>query len=176
MNEMIEMQDKGVRDYFTLAGWVNYWDLAISGIWLGLMAVRILFIFESLDPSPILSETYTFFWAFQAFSLTFRSLVLFRTSEYFGLLIRMMQRLIIQMYVESSVRVVTLSLWRCLFRARFMFVLMLILIGFAFGLFFIRGSQHVDYDYAEYDEVPWYAELRYLYDLCSPLMRLSSCI
>ena len=101
VNEIFEMQDKGIRDYFTLAGWVNYWDLVISAVWLALLAVRILFVIDSLEPNPVISEIDTFFWAVQAFSLTFRSLVLFQTSEYFGVLIRMMQRLIVQMYVCS---------------------------------------------------------------------------
>ena len=99
------------RDYFTLAGWVNYWDLVISSVWLGLMAVRVLFISDRLDPSETVSAIYTFFWALQAFNLTLRSLVLFGTTEYFGVLIRMMQRLIVQMYGFHGPGVLTYFTW-----------------------------------------------------------------
>ena len=42
-----------------------------------------------------------------------------------------------------------------------MIVLILILIGFTFGLYYIQNSHDIDYE-ADGD-VPWYTELRYLY-------------
>merc|ERR1719244_1201565 len=34
VNELVDMGYKGPRLYFSVAGWVNYWDIFISGIWI----------------------------------------------------------------------------------------------------------------------------------------------
>eukprot|EP01083_Nonionella_stella_P209508 759378_1 len=164
--EVIEAYDKGVRDYFTLAGWVNYWDLQISFTWLALCAIRISSVWidyrheehialegdEAHDEAEAyhldIPQIYLVLWAIQIASLSGRSLVLFQTSSYFGVLLRMMQRLIIEMM-------------------KFMFVLFLILTGFVFGLYYIEGG----YASSSYDEFgggeihDWYEGFKYLFQL-----------
>ena len=167
--EMIEAYDKGLRDYFTLAGWVNYWDLQISFTWLILFGIRIWSVIENYEnfykdeittsssendtPSPTenpntylgrwhIAQCYLVLWAIQTASLSGRSLVLFQTSEYFGVLLRMMQRLIIEM-------------------TRFMFVLVLVLVGFVFGLYYIQGG----YLESEPSTDDWYKGFKYLFQL-----------
>merc|ERR1712151_1321971 len=46
VNELLERQDKGNSDYLSVAGWANYWDLTISVLWLCLLAVRIVSVFD----------------------------------------------------------------------------------------------------------------------------------
>eukprot|EP01083_Nonionella_stella_P195767 720814_1 len=95
-------------------------------------------------------QIYLVLWAYKShlLSLSGRFLVLFQTSEYFGVLLRMMQRLIIEMM-------------------RFMFVLFLILTGFVFGLYYIEGG----YASNSYDEFgggqihDWYEGFKYLFQL-----------
>ena len=86
---------------FRIAGWVNYLDLIISTVWIGLFVVRMLWITDyqtewfDLNPSEcgdedlwcterIITRTYAFFWAFQAFALSARLLVFFQTNQYLG--------------------------------------------------------------------------------------------
>eukprot|EP01084_Bolivina_argentea_P081865 148240_1 len=83
------------------------------------------------------------FWALQAASLSARSLVLFQTSTYFGVLLRMMKNLIAEMM-------------------RFMFVLALVLVGFVFGLYYIQGGYDDEHSSSTLD---WYMDFRYLFQL-----------
>eukprot|EP01083_Nonionella_stella_P314177 1130828_1 len=151
--ELIEAYDKGLRDYFTLAGWINYWDLQISFTWIILFAIRMFpLLFFAYHKSPMMEDgewswmihqLYMVLWALQAASLSARSLVLFQTSRYFGVLLRMIQRLIVEM-------------------GRFLFVLILLLVGFVFGLYYIQGG----YDEAHTTSVQdWYFGFRYLFQL-----------
>ena len=122
--ELIEAYDKGLRDYFTLAGWVNYWDLQISFTWITLFVMRMVswyYRFQHFGQNKHADATYMVLWGLQAASLSVRSLVLFQTSEYLGVLLRMMTKLIVEML-------------------KFMFVLALILVGFVFGLYYIQGG------------------------------------
>lgn len=96
-----------------------------------------------------LAQAYYILFAIQTASLSARSLVLFQTSEYFGVLLRMMQRLIIEM-------------------SRFLVVLALILVGFVFGFYYIQGGYQVpfegDVDVVQY-AADWYTGFKYLFQL-----------
>eukprot|EP01084_Bolivina_argentea_P247457 413992_1 len=152
--ELIEAYDKGLRDYFTLAGWINYWDLQISFTWLGLFGVRMVSMLQKhkgyyreeenvFEWRWMVAQTYMVFWALQAASLSGRSLVLFQTSTYFGVLLRMMKNLIVEM-------------------SRFLFVLALVLVGFVFGLYYIQGGYDSQHLISTRD---WYDGFRYLFQL-----------
>eukprot|EP01083_Nonionella_stella_P040725 110414_1 len=139
--ECIEAYDKGVRSYLSLAGWINYWDLCICAIWIVLFVIRMSFV-----QSMILFQIYMMLWAIQTASISARSLVLFQTSSYFGVLLRMLLRLMAEML-------------------KFLFVLALLILGFVFGLYYIEGGYvvlHASEDSAIYD---WYEGFKYLFEL-----------
>ena len=149
--ECIEAYDKTVRVYLSLAGWINVWDISICILWITLFAIRIW----SIHPSSShhfqnqsgtyfnISQAYMMLWALQTASLSARSLVLFQTSEYFGVLLRMMLTLLAEMF-------------------RFMFVLGLLMVGFVFGLYYIQGG----YDNLHLMSVEdWYEGFKYLFQL-----------
>ena len=135
-------------------------------LWLALLAVRIIAHFdphtdwdpavspkddvdEAMSIRQLVSEVYTVIWAFQTTSLTARTLVLFQTSEYFGLLLRMIYRLLAEM-------------------AQFMFVLGVILLGFLWGLYYIQGAHGYEYENDELTEdfsYPFWDEFKYLFIL-----------
>ena len=149
--ECIEAYDKSVRVYLSLAGWVNYWDMSICAIWISLFGIRLW----SVNPKSYqhfqeqsgtywgVSQAYMMLWAIQTASISTRSLVLFQTSNYFGVLLRMMLKLMAEMF-------------------KFMFVLALLLLGFVFGLYYIQGG---------YDQLhvlsleDWYEGFKYLFQL-----------
>merc|ERR1719242_769068 len=89
-----------------------------------------------------IAQTYLVLWAIQTASMSGRALVLFQTSEYFGVLLRMMKSLIEAMF-------------------RFMFVLAIIIIGFVFGLYYIQGGYEESTPYVR----GWYDGFRFLFQL-----------
>eukprot|EP01084_Bolivina_argentea_P214046 363427_1 len=166
--EPIECYTKGYHTYFSLAGWINYWDIFISIIWIILFGFRLFAISENYyrfwkdeddgtfnSPSPTMnpdlfegrwniSQAYVTLWALQVASLSVRSLALFQTSRYFGVMLR-----------------IILHLFTVL--VKFLAILLVLLIGFTFGLYYIQGG----YDDAESADntFEWYIAFKYLFQL-----------
>ena len=144
LNEVLEFLDQG-RQYFAVNGLLNYFDIIISFFWMVLLGIRIhSFIvgeeingvwispyqqgglegdeYESLDQYNmnfwIVSRIYTTVWAAQLVLLCFRSLAVFLSSQYIGILFRMLELMMGQI-------------------VRFGLFIMTVLIGFLFGLYYI---------------------------------------
>merc|ERR1719474_150434 len=127
VNELVDMGYKGPRLYFSVAGWVNYWDIFISGIWIIQFLLRFVpTVSSTVDACtqsaswPTIVDLDTFAWAIQAASLSGRFLVFFQSYEYFAVLMRMVQRMAKDL-------------------CKFLFVLMVVMVGCAFGLFHIHS-------------------------------------
>jgi len=126
VNEIVDVGYKGLRLYFSVAGWVNYWDVFISVIWIIQFSLRAFSTMshtaEACTQSswPAIVDFDTFLWAIQAASLSGRFLVFFQSSEYLGVLMTMVQKLAFDL-------------------CKFLFVLMVVMVGCAFGLFYIHS-------------------------------------
>ncbi len=113
LNEVLEFIDQG-RQYFAVNGLLNYFDITISFLWMILLGIRIHSVYvgeyetitetgEKIWISPykqggtdtendwILSRIYTTIWAIQMVLLCIRSLAVFLSSQYIGILFRMLE-------------------------------------------------------------------------------------
>ena len=150
LNEVLEFIDQG-RQYFAVNGLLNYFDIIISFLWMVLLIIRIhsALVGEEIDGEYIspyqqrvknddntgdmlgefwwLSQVYTTIWAAQLVLLCFRSLAVFLSAQYIGILFRM-----IELMMASIVR--------------FSFFVLTVIIGFLFGLYYIDNIPHRDLD------------------------------
>merc|ERR1711920_597851 len=96
LGEVLEFLDQG-RQYFAVNGSMNYFDIMISTLWLILISIRAHSYFVDGDEYAdegrfwFISIAYTILWAFQLVLLCFRSLAVFLSSQYIGILFRMLE-------------------------------------------------------------------------------------
>ena len=122
-------------------------DLFISFIWIILSIIRGISLLDNVDQiyynlgtdrdnldifrgRGIAAEISLFLWALQSVLLGTRLLVLFQTTEYFGVIITMIKRLLFEM-------------------VKFMIIVFVILIGFSFGFYYIFGGYEDNEDFWE---------------------------
>ena len=99
--EVQECTEKGLKEYLNLGvqGQTNIMDVAISIIWIFLLIVRLLFIFERWEfdgqNATILQQIYVFIFGVQIILLTMRALALASNTQYLGTLLRVIKLMII---------------------------------------------------------------------------------
>ena len=169
---------------------VNYWDLVLSGIWMFLLFVRVLSVLPytadqcfEWDGWSFVDAWYSFLWAIQSCSITARFIAYFQISNYFGgILLIVIQsygmHLIMFSYSHgahvgsadagnvSLFTVLSLHFWfhiffKCRHRCRFLIILLLLLIGFVFGLYYLQAKN--DYFYDGSQGAGWYDEFSFIF-------------
>eukprot|EP01084_Bolivina_argentea_P186911 322077_1 len=124
--EFSEFSDKG-REYFSVSGLMNIWDIMISIVWVALFLVNVVFLQAfHLKPSEHVNlreiiddareeghtkffvKTYTFLFGLQLFLLSTRFLTLFQNTEYLGGMLKVVQMMFGQIVKFFSVVAVTI--------------------------------------------------------------------
>eukprot|EP01084_Bolivina_argentea_P186908 322073_1 len=140
--EVSEWLDKG-REYFSVSGLMNVWDIMISVVWIALYIINSYVIgafsfspkkYQSIkwlmdhpetnDLESVWLKIYTLLFGFQIFLISTRFLTLFQNTEYLGGLLKIVQMMMVEIVKFLSVAVVTIA-------------------AFTFGFYFIYGLENI---------------------------------
>eukprot|EP01083_Nonionella_stella_P208736 757277_1 len=129
--EISEWRDKG-REYCSVNGLMNVWDIMISVLWIVLFIMNVLTLnaFADRPGHEVLLKAYTLFFGLQIFLLSTRFLTLFQNTQYLGGLLKIVQMMAQEIFKFFSVATV-------------------VIVAFTFAFYFIYGLEGITDDDTE---------------------------